>query len=636
MRCPASFSRLLVLAAAALAAAGPAVFADETPAVLKTLRKGHPRLYATADDFARLKQAIPTDPRLMEWFKREQSGAKKILSEPPVEHVLIGPRLLDKSRRALDRITCLAGLYRMDGDTAKRDRAIKEMHTIAAFPDWNPSHFLDTAEMTNALATGYDWLYDDLSPADRKTFRQAIIKLGLEPGLKIYRSGRGWSSNQNNWNQVCNGGLVAGALAIAEDEPAVAAEVVDFSRKSIVNSMKSFAPDGGWEEGPGYWGYATKYNVIYLAAVQSALGTDFGLNAIPGFSEAGQFRMHAVGPIGKTFNYADAGEGAGATPQMLWLARTFHRPEYAEHELSVMGSRSSFEHLLYSAGTLPKAGFSGVPLDAVFRRVNVATFRSAWGDPKALFVGFKGGDNTAAHGHLDLGSFVVDALGQRWVTDIGPDDYNLPNYFGKNRWDYFRLRTESHNTLTFDGDNQETKAKAPLVAYSGNAGSEAPFAVADLSAGYPKHVGKALRGIRLTDDRKAVLIQDELDVTSPGLLRSTLMTPAKVTIAQDGRSATLTIEGQTLTARIVEAPADAVFVAESAQAPEPQRANRGLTRLVLKLTPKLGPVRLAVRLEPQQGVRATLAPVVPLATWIQGHELPAWTRDARPSKPRTQ
>ena len=33
--------------------------------------------------------------------------------------------------------------------------------------------------------------------------------------------------------------------------------------------MRSFAPDGGWAEGPGYWAYATHYNVFYLAALQS-------------------------------------------------------------------------------------------------------------------------------------------------------------------------------------------------------------------------------------------------------------------------------------------------------------------------------------------------------------------------------
>ena len=37
----------------------------------------------------------------------------------------------------------------------------------------------------------------------------------------------------------------------------------------------------------------------------------------------------------------------------------------------------------------------------------------SWTDPRALFVGFKGGDNDAPHSDPDLGTFVLDALGDR-------------------------------------------------------------------------------------------------------------------------------------------------------------------------------------------------------------------------------
>ena len=43
------------------------------------------------------------------------------------------------------------------------NRAVKEMLAVSAFSDWNPSHFLDVAEMTMAVSIGYDWLYDGLS-----------------------------------------------------------------------------------------------------------------------------------------------------------------------------------------------------------------------------------------------------------------------------------------------------------------------------------------------------------------------------------------------------------------------------------------------------------------------------------------
>ncbi len=103
-----------------------------------------------------------------------------MLDEPVVERTLVGPRLLTQSRAALHRISTLAGLFLIDGDPRVLARAKAEMRAVAAFSDWNPSHFLDVAELTAAMALGYDWLYSDLTADERELFRAAIITKGLE------------------------------------------------------------------------------------------------------------------------------------------------------------------------------------------------------------------------------------------------------------------------------------------------------------------------------------------------------------------------------------------------------------------------------------------------------------------------
>ena len=142
--------------------------------------------------------------------------------------------------------------------------------------------------------------------------------------------------------------------------------------------MKEFAPDGGWDEGPGYWNYATIYNVYYLAAIESALGTDFGLEKMPGFSDAGSFHIQLTGPGKKLFNFADAGEGYETAPQMFWLAKHFNRPTYAAWERANSAGKMSIFHLLWfnPDGNLDAA--DDLPLDTVFKRVNVGVFRSSF------------------------------------------------------------------------------------------------------------------------------------------------------------------------------------------------------------------------------------------------------------------
>ena len=51
---------------------------------------------------------------------------------------------------------------------------------------WSPSHFLDDAEMTTAVAIGYDWCYDYLKPAKREIIEKAILEKAFGPAWPIY------------------------------------------------------------------------------------------------------------------------------------------------------------------------------------------------------------------------------------------------------------------------------------------------------------------------------------------------------------------------------------------------------------------------------------------------------------------
>jgi hypothetical protein len=580
--------------------------------VLAGLRPGHPRLIALAEDWPRLQQLLTSNPELRAIRDSLQERAVRILEEPTVEHTLIGPRLLQESRRCLERVYTLAAMYRLTGEARFAERARKEMLAAAAFPDWNPSHFLDTAEMTHALAIGYDWLYDELGPEDRATIRQAIIEKGLEPAVACYHEKRWWVTSDFNWNQVCNGGIGIGALALADEEPDVAGYILTQALESLPLAMASYAPDGGWAEGPGYWHYATSYNVYLLAAFETALGSDRKLSALPGFDRTGFFRIYFVSPTGRTFNYADAGEQAGSAPEMFWLARTFRQPLFAWHQREHRGRRPSVLDLLWyrPEGEGPVA--SGLPLDACFTGIDVTFLRSAWEDREAIFLGCKGGDNQANHSHLDLGSFVLDAGGYRWAVDLGPDDYNLPDYFGGKRFTYYRLRTESHNTLTFADENQDPAAKAPIIGFGSNPGRA--WAVADLSAPYAQWAKRARRGVALLA-RRQVLIQDEVDVKGDVGFSWRMLTPAEVTVADD--RAVLAQGDWRLEARIL-APSGLRFEVAAASAPPPQAQQPNVRVLSIRLPGRAGETRLAVLLTPyRQGEEApggTVA-LTPLDEW---------------------
>jgi hypothetical protein len=249
-----------------------------------------------------------------------------MLSEPAVVYRKQGRRLLHRSREALSRVIHLSFAARMTGDQRYATRTIEEMKAAAAMPDWNPSHFLDTAEMTLALAIGYDWLYAQMTPDDRAVIREAIETKGLGPYLRPGAK-HGWERGGNNWSQVCHAGMVAGALALLEDDPQRATDVVSRAVAGLPYAMKVYEPDGTYPEGPSYWNYGTTLNVVLIATLESALGTDFALTQRPGFLKTGEFPLHVTGATGRYFNFSDCGTGTPFSPAMIWFASRARRPE---------------------------------------------------------------------------------------------------------------------------------------------------------------------------------------------------------------------------------------------------------------------------------------------------------------------
>lgn len=631
------FLMALGFACVPLAMNTPLIAAEKTEiavpapeAIIARLKPGHPRLLLSAGEFATLRVQTEKHARLKAWREKLRgAGTKMLVEEPSKYEIPDGKRLLATSRRVLARVSTLALLYRLDGDKKWLDRTWAELDAAAKFKDWNPSHFLDTGEMTYAFALGYDWLYDAWTPEQRAKLKGAIIKHGLQPGLAAYKGSKEgwWVKSQHNWNQVCNGGLGIGALALGDEEPALCGEILQNAIKSLPLAMQHFAPDGAWNEGPGYWHYATRYNIAILAALDSALGTDYGLSKIPGFSLTGDFPPYFTSPVNKVFNYADAGEKAGGAPQMFWLSTKFNQPTWATWQAKWADDKINAFDLIWGARclaepdgspkTLPPLGFA--PLGRYFRDSEVVSMRSEWDDSNAIFVGFKAGDNKANHSHLDIGSFVMDALGERWITDLGGDDYNLPAYFGGKRWTYYRPRAEGHNTLVINPDlspDQDPRAMARITKF--DLKDCCTTSVADLTPAY-KNAQSVRRGVGLLESQH-VLIQDEISAPNPAKIFWFAHTPAQIELTPDGKSATLSIGAKKVLARLL-GPVDAKFsvlpAAPLPMTPQPlrQNANKGLQKLTVELN-DVTSVRLRVLFTPlTQGVQLDVPPEKALNDW---------------------
>jgi hypothetical protein len=530
-----------------------------------SISQSHPRILLFEGEEKELIQSIDQDSTWSMLHRAMLKECDRLLAIEPVKRIQIGRRLLDKSREALRRIFMLSYAYRTSRDDRYFKRAEKELLAIAQFSDWNPTHFLDVAEMTMAAAIGYDWLYPNLDAPSRDIIRDAIIKKGLEPSLdNKYNS---WLKAEHNWNQVCNAGMTYGAMAIYEHEPSLAKQIIDRAVGSIAIPMGDYGPDGIYPEGYGYWGYGTSFNVLFNSAIEKLYGTDFDLNQLPGFLKTGGFMENMTGPTGKPFNYSDAGSTGGFHPAMFWLANKTMDPSLLWIEKNYL-IQANAERLvkdrLLPAIMLWKGKFTAKDIVAPkaltwtgMGKNPISMMRTSWTDSNAIYVATKGGSASINHAHMDIGSFVMDAMGVRWAMDFGMQDYESLESKGvklwgrtqnSERWNVFRLNNFTHNTLSVDSQLQVVAGHAPIIS-TGNSVNNM-FTVFDLKTVYDRQLTDAKRGISILDQNQ-VLVRDEYATGAKETkIRWTMLTPAltnitgknEITLEKDGKKLKLVID----------------------------------------------------------------------------------------------
>lgn len=493
----------------------------------------HPRLFLSKSEEKKLKKNIKKDELWNKLHTEIIREADRMIPLSVTERNVIGIRLLDTSRENLRRIFYLSYAYRMTNEKKYLRRAEAEMLSAASMTDWNPSHFLDVAEMTFALAIGYDWLYHDLTKENRTLIKEAIIAKGIERSY-----GKEFPlTAKNNWNQVCNSGITAGALAVMEDIPELTLKTINRLLDTMPVSMREYSPNGAYPEGIGYWYYGTVYNAIAIDLFENIFKTDFGLSEIDGFMASALYSQHGITPSGRVFCYADNTSQAKFNPAVFFFYKKTKVPaliymqkmmlEQLISENDAQDSTNDIPEYLKER-MLPLALVWGAGSGASFSNPTepeqlcwmgrgtapVAFMRSSWSDSNALYLGLKAGQADTGHGHIDAGTFYFEEGGVRWALDLGREEYHQVESVGvdfwnmkegSQRWDVYRLNNFAHNTLTVNDRRHPVNAFAPITDFIDTPSNMS--ATTDLSALFVPWLTKVERTVSMID-KKRINVED--------------------------------------------------------------------------------------------------------------------------------
>lgn len=617
------------------------------------IQKVRPRLIHNAAGWGYLKGQIATDPVLAKMLEALKASGEDLLQDPGLTR--INGDTGGEGPKAIYRMGLLGALHYGDGDLKWQDKGMQELIALTdkvSFRDWHPELIDNVADMVVATCLGYDWFYAALNAQQKTEIRTYLAQKGIDAliahleGEPIPETAKGVSGGQaepvkakgapkkkaaakdddklppDSKHMAAASALLIAAICMVDDDPAIAKKAADAGSKVFGQGLERFAPAGVWPEGLQAGEDVMDYIAMLVQSRKAAAGNDLGISLVEGIPQFGVARMHLIGPSGQTFNFGDSKGAASTRPWIAtWLCGVHGNPGIRAVAASGKQAVSSgyfgqVGHFLYYN---PHAAGDGTAdsLDYSLPGGVIAATRSGW-EKEDYFIAVKGGDNADHTAQLDIGSFVLEAGGQRWGIELGVDSERAtglevkPGGDRTKRFELYLENTLGQNTLVIDG-NQDLEAKAKVLV--GASSPEKGLAVVDMTDAYGKAAKDVHRGALVVRGTKPyAVIQDDLVIKTTQTITWSMHTKAE--IAADGAKATLTQGGKTLIATIVS-PAGATF--SSGTPPEPSNAqSRDLVKekvniLKVALADAKGPQSLCITFALDEAPAHTPTPV---ATWV--------------------
>ncbi len=400
------------------------------------IRTGHPRIYITTDMVSDIKQRCQNEYK-------------------PVYDKLLGSRWILEQQAGVDyshmtNMLLPAFLYIVEGDKQYADKTKEYLEALSANP---PRNQYMTPEYIRAAVICYDWIYDQLSDAEKQRYAKTFVAMG-DYVLTLWRHSDFNNHFINETLAVIYIGVVLHGDGVDDRSADRFLKIgEDFLINHAIPAADEIAgEDGGQAEGFSYndWGYALP--LAYTAEMwRVAAGEDLFKNSSY-FKTQSLWHLYCLRPHDDSLVKAEdcpSGVSPGENlKSFIHLVGARCQDGYAQwlgDQIEWNYGQKAWKEILWRDPKLAPRSPESLPLARHFKKLGWVVSRSGWTSKDDTFSLFQCGDFYAGHQHVDANTFVIHKGGSLAI-DSGVNEYS------GHRTNYY-CRTIAHNSITvFDPD----------------------------------------------------------------------------------------------------------------------------------------------------------------------------------------
>jgi hypothetical protein len=471
----------------------------------------------------------------------EREVGKPLVPEPGVrpqgdEYGPWAVNVMRTTRPPMDVMERCALAYLLTGNEQLGNEAKRRLlHFFSWDPEGTTSFFAyDEPPMWMMMrgSRAYDWTFHLFSPEERARVEANMRARAGQFYTRLQQlpfESRPYDSHAGR----LPGFLGECALSFIHEWPE-AREWLDYATLLYYTSYPAWGgDDGGWQEGPGYWGAYMQFALHYVVALRNATGVD--LMQKPFFRNTPFYGLYTATPYHQHSPFGDGQTNGpmGLGSLMYAFSSLTQNPSFRWHA-EACGATIGADTLSLATydPALRAVPPRDVPQARAFPAVGLASFHTSLGekDSDISFLMRSSPYGGVSHGHADQNAFVIEANGRGLAIATG----YYPWYGSPHHVQWTRA-TRAVNSVLVNGEGQvqrRPEANGQLTAFETAGGYD--YAEGEASPAYAGRLDRFRRHV--VHVRPGVFVMfDDLRAPQPSQFQWLLHAYRQIEIDNDRR-----------------------------------------------------------------------------------------------------